>query len=64
MIRMQLGMYQAYLIDLVAVFDAIFVQWNMLENIMFFEKFLCKKTKNKPKKKKKQSEIYFLGQTI
>ena len=51
-------MYQAYLIDLVAVFDAIFVQWNMLENIMFFEKFLCKKTK---KNKKKTIRNLFFG---
>ena len=56
-------MYQAYLIDLVAVLDAIFVQWNMLENIMFFEKFSWKK-KTKTQNKQKKSEIYFWGQKI
>ena len=41
---MQIRMCQAYLIDLVAVFNAIFVQSNMLENIMFFwENFREKK---------------------
>ena len=50
---MQIRMCQAYLIDLVTVFDAIFVQSNMLENIVFLENF-CEQ-------KKKKSEIYFLG---
>ena len=35
-IRMQIRICQAYLVDLVAVFNAIFVQSNMLENIMLF----------------------------
>ena len=31
----------------------------MLENIMFFEKILCKKTKNKPKKKQTIRNLFF-----
>ena len=51
---MQIRMCQVYLIDLVAIFDAIFVQSNMLENIVFLENF----------REKKNQKFSFWGQTI
>ena len=57
---MQIRFCQAYLIDHVVVFNAIFVQSHMLENIVFFGNSHAEKTKPE-QQQQQQIRNLFLG---